>query len=89
MLNGIKLLMEENLLKNKATKEEDSYYVVSDNSSITVTSNNNDTESDSQEETPSHEEILKLGEMSTQNVKEHESSLNITISMLQAEFLTF
>ena len=31
----------------------------------------------------------KLGETSTQNIKEHESSEKITISMLQTDFLTF
>ena len=55
----------------------------------TVISGNYDTESNSQEETPSDEEIPKLGKTSTQNVKEHESSGKITISMLQAELLTF
>ena len=46
-------------------------------------------ESGSQEETPSHEEIPKLGETSTLNEKEHKSSEKITISMSQAEFLIF
>ena len=46
-------------------------------------------ESNSQEETHSNKKIPKPGERSTQNVKEHESSEEITISMLQAEFLTF
>ena len=55
----------------------------------TVISGNYDTESNSQEETPSDEEIPKLGKTSTQNVKEHESSGKITISMLQAELLIF
>ena len=89
VLNAIKLFLKANLLKNTPTKEGDSYYIVSEDSSTTVISDNNDTESSFQEETPSNEEIPKLGETSTQNIKEHESSEKITISMLQAEFLTF
>ena len=46
-------------------------------------------ESGSQEETPSHEEIPKLGKTSTLNEKEHKSSEKITSSMSQAEFLIF
>ena len=52
-------------------------------------SDSNDTESNSQEKTPSYDEIPKLWETSTQNVKGHQSSEKITISKLQAEFLTF
>ena len=89
VLNAIKVLLKENLIKNTPTKEGDSYYIVSEDSSTTVISDNNDTKSNSQEETPSNEEIPKLGETSIQNIKEHESSENITISMLQTEFLTF
>ena len=40
---------------------------------LTITSDSNDTVSNSQEETPSNEEIKKLGKTSTENVKEHES----------------
>ena len=68
--------LKANLLKNTPTKEGDSYYVVSEDSSTTVNSDNN--ESNSQEETPSNQEMPKLGETSTQNVKEHESSEKIT-----------
>ena len=74
VLNAIKLLLKENLLKNTRTKEGNSCYVISEDSSTTVISDNNDTESNYQEETPSNEEILELGETSTQHVKEHESS---------------
>ena len=63
--------LKANLLKNTPTKEGDSYYIVSEDSSTTVISDNNDTESSFQEETPSNEEIPKLGETSTQNIKEH------------------
>ena len=88
VLDVFKLLLKDSL-KNTPTQEGDSYYIVFEDSSSTVISDNNDTESNSQEETPSNEEIPKLGETSTQNIKEYESSENITISMLQAEFLTF
>ena len=74
MLNAIKLLFEENLLKNTLIKEGDSYYVVSEDSSTTSISDSNDRESNSEEEFPSYEVIPKLGETSTQNVKEHENS---------------
>ena len=47
VLNAIKLLLGENLLKNTLTKNGDSYYVVSENSSTGVISGNNDTESKS------------------------------------------
>ena len=47
VLNAIKLLLGENLLKNTLTKDGDSYYVVSENSSTGVISGNNDTESKS------------------------------------------
>ena len=40
---------------------------------LTIISDSNDTVSNSQEETPSNEEIKKLGKTSTENVKEHES----------------
>ena len=80
---------EENLLKSKPEKEGDSCQVVSEDSSTTAISDNNDTESNSHEETPSSEEIPKLRETSTKNVKEHESLEKILISMLQAEFITF
>ena len=40
---------------------------------LTITSDSNGTVSNSQEETPSNEEIKKLGKTSTENVKEHES----------------
>ena len=77
------------LLKTQQTKEGDLYSVVPEDSSTTVAFDNNDTGSNSQEETSSNEETPKLGETSTQNVKEHESSEKVTITMLQAEFLTF
>ena len=89
VLYAIKLLLKEKLLKNTPTKGGGSYYEVSEDSSTTVISDNNVTESNSQEETPSNDEIPKLGETSIQNIREHESSEKITISMLQAEFLTF
>ena len=57
VLNAIKLLLMENLLKNTPTKEKDSYYIVSENSSTAVISDNNDMKWNSQEETPSNEEI--------------------------------
>ena len=74
MLNAIKLLFEENLLKNTLIKEGDSYYVVSEDSSTASISDSNDRESNSEEEFPSYEEIPKLGETSTQNVKEQGNS---------------
>ena len=88
LINLIKLLLKENLLKNTPTKEGDSNYVNSEDSSSIVISDNNDTESNSQEDIPSNEEIPKLGETSTQNIKEHESSEKILISIFQAKFLT-
>ena len=61
VLYAIKLLLKEKLLKNTPTKGGGSYYEVSEDSSTTVISDNNDTESNSQEETPSNDEIPKLG----------------------------
>ena len=42
VLNAIKRLLEENLLKNIPTEEGDSYYVVLEDSSATVISDNNE-----------------------------------------------
>ena len=42
VLNAIKLLLMENLLKNTPTKEVDSYYIVSEKCSTAVISDNND-----------------------------------------------
>ena len=58
----------------------------SENSSVII-SDGNDADLNSQEENLSYEEISKLGETSTQDLKEHENSEKITINILQAEIL--
>ena len=57
---------------------------MSEDSSATVIS---DKLSNSQEETPSNEDIPTVGETSPQNLQEHGSSEKITISILLVEFL--
>ena len=56
-------------------------------SSSVIISDGKDAELNSQEENLSYEEIPKLGETSTQDLKEHENSEKITINILQAEIL--
>ena len=56
-------------------------------SSSVIISDGSDAELNSQEENLSYEEISKLGETSTQGLKEHENSEKITINILQAEIL--
>ena len=79
MLNTIKLLLKENLLKNTPNKEGDLHYLVSGNNCTAVTSDTNDTESTS---------LPKLRETFTQNAKGHGSSGETMNGMLHAEFFT-
>ena len=69
VLNAIKLLLKGNLFKNTPVKEGDSYYEVSEDSGTTFIFDNNSTKSNPQEQTLSNEEIPKLGETSTLNLR--------------------
>ena len=61
--------LEGNLFKNTPVKEGDSYYEVSEDSGTTFIFDNNNTKSNPQEQTLSNEEIPKLGETSTLNLR--------------------
>ena len=90
LLNAIKFLIEENVLKNTPTKAGDSYYVflrIVALKLFLIPRRRNAVKNTQLRMDPSNGKVPKLGETSTQNVKEHESPEKITNSILQVEFV--
>ena len=89
LLNAIKFLIEENILKNTPTKEIHipQFLRIVTLKLFLIPRRRNAVKNTQLRMDPSNGKVPKLGETSTQNVKEHESPEKITNSILQVEFV--